>query len=85
MEIFFFEISAVLADDLVSEGVAGILVGQLDGRAELNRLALQARRVDHLRARSLSSSRINAALDEALLVFGSMIFRVFRDRRWLRA
>src|SRR5690606_28989096 len=71
------DVGLVLADDLVARLVPGILVGDLDGRAEHDLAARVDRgRVDDLAVRELRLDVRDAALDEALLLARGVVLRV---------
>src|SRR6185295_16796361 len=77
-----FDVGLVLADDLVTDGLAVVLVLEIDGGAESHPVAAGRRRrcrIDDLRRRKLRIDFADAPFDEALLFTRSVVFGVLRE------
>ena len=78
----FFDVGFVLADDLVSQLLARVFVGQVDGCTEDDapmRLGAGLGNVDDLGRAELALNLGDTALVEALLFLGRVVFRVFLE------
>jgi hypothetical protein len=74
------QVGLVVADDLVGHRRARILVLEIDGAAEDDPpVGVERGRIDDLRRGELALDLGDPALDEALLVLGSLVFRVLGD------
>ena len=74
------EVGLVVADDLVGDLGAAVLVLEVDGRAEDDAaVGVERRRVDDLRRGELALDLEDAALDEALLLLGRLVLGVLRQ------